>query len=76
MRKLIFDVAVPKGHTIFRFEIPQPAHGIDTIMQEGEGESEQMEPDSLIFELHGSQFENRAPERATRKFKQRNMTDL
>ncbi len=31
---------------------------------------------SLVFELHGSQFENRAPERANKKFKQKNMPDL
>ena len=30
----------------------------------------------LVFELHGSQFENRAPDRATKKFKQRSMDDL
>jgi len=24
----------------------------------------------LVFELHGSQFENRAPDRANKKFKQ------
>lgn len=33
-------------------------------------------PAQLVFELHGSQFENRAPDRATKKFKQRNMNDL
>ena len=30
----------------------------------------------LVFELHGSQFKNRAVDRATRKFKQQRMDDL
>ena len=37
-------------------------------------DSSQLHP--LVFELHGSQFENRATDRATKKFKQRNMVDL
>jgi ribonuclease P protein subunit POP4 len=31
---------------------------------------------TLIFELHGSQFENRPVDRANKKFKQRNLSDL
>jgi len=34
------------------------------------------QPRSLIFELHGSQFENRATDRATKKYKQQKMDDL
>ena len=34
------------------------------------------EPKYLIFELYGSQFEARATDRATKKFKQRRMDDL
>ncbi|KAK5140578.1 hypothetical protein LTR04_002933 [Oleoguttula sp. CCFEE 6159] len=53
---------VPKEHTVFRFEIPLIAK-----MPEGEQEGEKLK--SLVFELHGSQFENRAPDRANKKFK-------
>jgi len=73
---------IPKRHTIFRIEIPQP-------VAEGEvGETEETEaqigglvageakPCNLVFELHGSQLENRATDRATKKFKQRRMDDL
>lgn len=31
---------------------------------------------NFCFELHGSQFENRATDRATKKFKQKNLSDL
>lgn len=44
---------VPKEFTIFRFEIP--------------GKDE--ESKAMVFEIHGSQFESRAPDRANRKFK-------
>ena len=68
-------LAIPKRHTIFRFEIPQPrstqsSKGEEAAKEEAKDES------ALIFELHGSHFENRAPDRATKKFKQRNMNDL
>lgn len=45
--------SVPKEHTIFRFEVPN---------KEAEGKP-------MVFEIHGSQFETRAPERANKKFK-------
>lgn len=54
---------IPKEHTIFRFEIP--------LGSETGGEKK-----NLVFELHGSQFENRAPDRANKKFKQHVMPDL
>ena len=68
-------LAIPKRYTIFRFEIPQPrstqsSNGGEAAKEEAKDES------ALIFELHGSQFENRAPDRATKKFKQRKMNDL
>lgn len=59
-------LAVPKKHTVFRFEIPQPSSS----------EKEDTQIPSLQFELHGSQFEHRATDRATKKFKQRPMPDL
>lgn len=70
---------VPKKHTVFRFEILRPGSDEDGIRREGRT-SRDAEPNeslkNLIFELHGSQFENRAPDRATKKFKQKNMVDL
>lgn len=51
---------VPKEHTVFRFEVPLEE-------AESEGSAEKKRP--LQFEIHGSRFECRAPERANRKFK-------
>ncbi|KAB2572663.1 hypothetical protein BFW01_g10307 [Lasiodiplodia theobromae] len=56
---------IPKEHTIFRFEIPLASR--DDAAEK---------PRNLVFELHGSQFENRAPDRANKKFKQHAMADL
>lgn len=49
---------VPKEQTVFRFEVP-------FVAQEGEDRPK----DPLVFEIHGSQFETRAPDRATKKFR-------
>lgn len=67
---------IPKKHTIFQFEIPQPES--DQSLNEDESARAEAKggPAHLVFELHGSQFENRAPDRATKKFKQRNLNDL
>ncbi|KAK4499842.1 hypothetical protein PRZ48_008028 [Zasmidium cellare] len=51
---------VPKEQTIFRFEVPF--------------EEEGRKP--LVFEIHGNQFEARAPDRANRKFKMHIDLDL
>ena len=61
---------IPKEHTVFRFQIPQPG----SVLGEGGKDSEKSE--DLVFELYGSQFENRATDRATKKFKQRNLSEL
>ena len=53
---------VPKEHTVFRFEVPFD------IEERAEGEKGQ-ERKPLLFEIHGSQFESRAPDRANKKFK-------
>ncbi|KAJ9644576.1 hypothetical protein H2199_003539 [Coniosporium tulheliwenetii] len=53
---------VPKEHTVFRFEVP-------LADQVEYGKEPAQLPKPLIFELHGSQFENRAPDRANKKFK-------
>jgi ribonuclease P protein subunit POP4 len=50
---------VPKEHTVFRFEVPFE-------VKEG---MEQTSRDPLSFEIYGSQFEARAPDRATKKFR-------
>jgi ribonuclease P protein subunit POP4 len=57
---------VPKKNTVFRYEIPLAEVG-------GGGEQHGEEGDrqgrSLVFELHGNQFEFRPADRANRKFK-------
>lgn len=58
---------IPKEHTIFRFTVPVP------VLEDDEGEGGGKE---LVFELHGSQFENRPVDRANRKFKWRNVDYL
>ena len=70
--------AIPKKHTVFRFEIPQPSQpsndNVETVLEKQAGGLTQLP--ALQFELYGSQFEHRAPDRATKKFKQRYMPDL
>ena len=53
----------PKEHTVFRFEVP--------FQEEKDGgENAMMETRKpLVFELHGDQFESRAPDRANKKFR-------
>ncbi|EFE40351.1 hypothetical protein TRV_04930 [Trichophyton verrucosum HKI 0517] len=63
------DLAVPKEHTIFRFEIPHPSDP-NTEARTG------FEAKKFVFEIHGNQFENRAPERANKKFKWKNLDYL
>ncbi|KAG9842125.1 ribonuclease p complex subunit, partial [Aureobasidium melanogenum] len=61
---------VPKEYTVFRFEIP-------FAEEDGDGDSHMIEPRKpFVFELHGSQFENRPADRANRKFKQHIDPDL
>jgi ribonuclease P protein subunit POP4 len=81
LRDADVKVAVPKRHSIFRFEVPQP--GISSPVENdtndckilNEGASSDTTAVGLskpyVFELHGSSFESRAPDRATKKFKQR-----
>lgn len=49
--------------------------------EQGEGHDKQERENEearkpLVFELHGSQFENRAPDRANKKFKWKGMDYL
>lgn len=54
---------IPKEHTVFRFEVPFETSDNKKV----DGVQEERKP--LVFELHGNQFETRAPERANKKFK-------
>ncbi|KAL6719222.1 hypothetical protein ACLMJK_003459 [Lecanora helva] len=67
---------IPKKHTVFRFEIPQPGITKDESTKATKEPQDTSRHRNLVFELHGSQFEQRPAERATKKFKQRNLTDL
>lgn len=49
---------VPKEHTIFGFEVP---------FEDAQDGREMKKP--LVFEIHGSQFQSRAPDRANKKFR-------
>ena len=59
--------AIPKEHSIFRFCVPLP---IEKDVQP------EITPKDLVFELHGSQFENRPVDRANKKFKWKNVDYL
>ncbi|KAH8728746.1 Rof/RNase P-like protein [Phaeosphaeriaceae sp. PMI808] len=56
--------AIPKEHTVFRFELPLP-------VKEGEDE-----PKPLVFEIFGQQFQTRAPDRANKKFRMHYQPDI
>ncbi|KAG5292085.1 ribonuclease P complex subunit Pop4 [Histoplasma ohiense] len=58
---------IPKEHTIFRFQVP--------LLTSSHEDVKTNQPD-LIFELHGSQFENRPVDRANKKFKWKNLDYL
>ncbi|KAJ5370931.1 uncharacterized protein N7496_007023 [Penicillium cataractarum] len=66
---------IPKEHTVFRFTVPLP--GAPEAEAEGKEDNQEKStpegPKPLVFELHGSQFENRPVDRANKKFKWRNI---
>ncbi|KAF2755313.1 ribonuclease P protein subunit p29 [Pseudovirgaria hyperparasitica] len=72
-RKFVFVVVtegneaktLPKEYSVFKLEIP-------LLKREGE----EAEPRPLVFELHGEQFQNRAPERAKKQLKMHYQPDL
>ncbi|KAL9597303.1 MAG: hypothetical protein Q9219_005227 [cf. Caloplaca sp. 3 TL-2023] len=71
-------LAIPKNHTIFRFRIPQPEaepEASDAELHKDISDDESG-ANALIFEIHGDAFKIRAVDRATKKFKQRNMAGL
>ena len=53
---------LPKRDTIFRYEVPLPG-------ENGEAPDPKKPGRSLVFELHGNQFETRPADRANKKFK-------
>ncbi|KAL8982884.1 MAG: hypothetical protein Q9177_005142 [Variospora cf. flavescens] len=72
------DLAIPKNHTIFEFHIPQPdaiAEGTDITLNKDISD-EDLGVNALVFQIHGSSFEYRAVDRATKKFKQRPLPEL
>lgn len=81
--KFVFEIitrnnalkTIPKEHTVFKFEIPQPG---SPNVKDGEGSKEEGEQGrkNLVFELHGDQFQYRSTDRANRKFKSHFLTDL
>ncbi|KAL2830788.1 hypothetical protein BDW59DRAFT_14249 [Aspergillus cavernicola] len=65
---------IPKEQTVFRFCVPLPGSKDTTEIKDHADGNE--ESKKLIFELHGSQFENRPVDRANKKFKWRNVDYL
>lgn len=63
---------MPKEHTVFRFEVPfedeqqRVEAGAEVAGVQGEDVKGRR---PLVFEIHGSQFESRAPDRANKKFR-------
>ncbi|KAL5002038.1 hypothetical protein BDV10DRAFT_181731 [Aspergillus recurvatus] len=68
---------IPKEQTVFRFCVPLPdlkdAGEKTNTGDDAEGNEESRK---LVFELHGSQFQNRPVDRASKKFKWRNVEYL
>ncbi|KAL8970604.1 MAG: hypothetical protein Q9197_003725 [Variospora fuerteventurae] len=68
---------IPKNHTIFEFHIPQPdAIAEADITLNKDISDEDLGVNALVFQIHGSSFEYRAVDRATKKFKQRPLPEL
>jgi len=60
---------VPKEHSVFRFEVPRS-------VSDSSSDATDASTKPVVFEIHGSQFENRAPDRVNKKFKQHIDPDL
>ncbi|OKL58158.1 hypothetical protein UA08_06513 [Talaromyces atroroseus] len=69
-----FALAIPKEQTVFRFTLPPPSKPVNGDGSDDKADGEQ--PKNLVFEIHGSQFENRPVDRANKKFKWRNIDYL
>ncbi|KAH6631463.1 Rof/RNase P-like protein [Chaetomium tenue] len=59
---------VPKEGTVFRFEVPVPVPVSGLGEKEGEKEGE-VQMSTMVFEIHGEQFQFRSADRASRKFR-------
>lgn len=72
--------AIPKEQTIIRFRVPLPKPetdaNVDADTEMKEDGQKQSEVKELVFEIHGNQFQNRAIDRAHKKFKWRNVEYL
>lgn len=66
----MFPSAIPKEHTVFRFQVPLP------ISSDTESGNTEDGKNNLVFDIHGSQFEARASDRANKKFKWKAMDYL
>ncbi|KAI7463863.1 RNase P/MRP, p29 subunit [Hortaea werneckii] len=70
---------LPKEHSVFRFEVPLEDDGEQAGEETGEGSGavkKEEERKPLVFEIQGGQFENRAPDRANKKFRAHYDPDL
>ncbi|KAL2810766.1 hypothetical protein BJX63DRAFT_434005 [Aspergillus granulosus] len=65
---------IPKEQTVFRFTVPLPQ--AKDMAESKDGADGPEGTKELVFELHGSQFENRPVDRANKKFKWRNVDYL
>lgn len=64
----VYDgVAIPKEHSIFRITVPLPR------VEASEDDGDAANGKELVFEIHGSQFQNRPIDRTTKKFKWKNI---
>ncbi|OJI96180.1 hypothetical protein ASPVEDRAFT_120992 [Aspergillus versicolor CBS 583.65] len=67
---------IPKEQTVFRFCVPLPDANATGEMNPENAADRAEEGKTLVFELHGSQFQNRPVDRANKKFKWRNVEYL
>ena len=67
---------IPKKHTIFRFGLPRPSPEEPKAGEKEDAIEPVATPPDVVFELHGSQFEHRPTDRATKKMKQRVFKDI
>ncbi len=66
---------LPKEHTVFRFEVPELEQGKKMGEDDGEKIAQKCKK-SLVFEIHGEQFQHRAVDRANKKFKHHFLSEL
>lgn len=66
---LTYVIALPKEFTIFRFEL-------HLLPEQAEQASSEQLRKPIIFEIHGSQMQARAPDRANKKFRMHIDPDL